>query len=104
MNLHYENNRDALITALNKLFKNKVEIADIPAGLHFSVKFKTQKSYDKISASAQKYSLELYDIRRLSTDYVSDDDEWKKYVLGFASLDTEEIDVIVKILYKVVVE
>lgn len=51
---------------------------------------------------AEKHSLELYDMRRFSTDYVSNDDEWKKYVLGFASLDTEEIDDIVKILYKAV--
>ena len=43
-------------------------------------------------------------MRRFSTDYVSNDDEWKKYVLGFASLDTEEIDNTVKILYKAVFE
>lgn len=102
MNLHYEHNRDALIISLKKHFKNKVEIADIPAGLHFTAKFKTQKSYDEIKTSAEKYSLELYDMRRFSTDYVSNDDEWKEYVLGFASLEIEEIDNIVKILYKAV--
>lgn len=101
MNLHYENNRESLIASLKKHFKNKVEIADIPAGLHFTAKFKTQKSYDEIKTSAEENSLELYDIRRFSTDYVSNNDVWKEYVLGFASLDTEEIDKIVKILYKV---
>lgn len=104
MNLHYENNRNALIKSLKKHFKDKVAIADIPAGLHFTAKFKTQKSYDEIKMCAEKYSLELYDMRRFSTDYVSNDDEWKKYVLGFASLYTEEIDDIVKILYKTVFE
>lgn len=102
MNLYYEHNRTALIASLEKYFKDKVAIADIPAGLHFTAKFKTQKSYDEIKMSAEKYSLELYDMRRFSTDYVSNDDEWKKYVLGFASLDNEEIDNIVKILYNAV--
>lgn len=76
--------------------------ADIPAGLHFTTNFKTKKSYDEIKMCAEKHSLELYDMRRFSTDYVSNDDEWRKYVLGFASLETEEIDDIVKILYKAV--
>ncbi len=104
MNLHYEHNRETLIKSLNKHFKNKVEITDIHAGLHFTAKFKTQKSYDEIKMSAEKYSLELYDMRRFSTDYVSNDDEWKKYVLGFANLETEEIDNTVRILYKAVFE
>ena len=104
MNLYYEYNRDALIKSLKTYFKNKVEIADIPAGLHFTAKFKTQKSYDEIKMCAEKNSLELYDMRRFSTDYVSNDDEWKEYVLGFASLETEEIDNTVKILYKAVFE
>lgn len=103
MNLYYEYNRDALIKSLKTYFKNKVEIADIPAGLHFTAKFKTQKSYDEIKMCAEKNSLELYDMRRFSTDYVSNDDVWKEYVLGFASLETEEIDNTVKILYKAVV-
>lgn len=104
MNLYYEYNRDALIKSLKTYFKNKVEIADIPAGLHFTAKFKTQKSYDEIKMCAEKNSLELYDMRRFSTDYVSNNDEWKEYVLGFASLETEEIDNTVKILYKAVFE
>lgn len=104
MNNYYENNRTILIDSLRKHFKNKIEIVDVPAGLHFIAKFKTDNSYDDIKARAEERSLELYDIRRFSTGYVANDDAWKEYVLGFANLDTEEVDRIVKILYKVVFE
>jgi len=104
MNNYYENNRTILIDSLRTHFKNKIEIVDVPAGLHFIAKFKTDNSYDAIKLRAEENSLELYDIRRFSTGYVANDDAWKEYVLGFANLDTEEVDKIVKTLYKVVFE
>lgn len=102
MNNYYEKNRTILIDTLRNHFKENIEIVDVPAGLHFIAKFKTGKSYEDIKARAEDFSLELYDIRRFSTGYVADDDKWKEYVLGFANLDSEEVDKIVKILYTVI--
>ncbi|SOC43654.1 PLP-dependent aminotransferase family protein [Salinicoccus kekensis] len=104
MNSHYENNRTILIDALRKRFGETIDIVDVPAGLHFIAKFKTPRSYDDIKDRAEAASLELYDIRRFSTGYVADDDEWKDYVLGFANLDTEEADEIAACLHTVIFE
>ena len=104
MNSHYENNRMILIEALKNHFNEKIDIVDVPAGLHFIARFKTGRSYDDIKARAEAASLELYDIRRFSTGYVADDDAWKEYVLGFANLDIEEVESITKTLYKTIFE
>lgn len=102
MNSHYENNRMILIEALRAYFRDKIDIVDVPAGLHFIARFSTDRSYDDINARAEAASLELYDIRRFSTDYVADDDAWKEYVLGFANLDIDEVESITKLLYSAV--
>src|SRR5699024_949011 len=46
MNSHYENNRMILIEALKNHFNEKIDIVDVPAGLHFIARFKTGRSYD----------------------------------------------------------
>jgi GntR family transcriptional regulator/MocR family aminotransferase len=102
MNHFYQNNRECLIAALRKQFGEDISIADIPAGLHFLVKIKTQKTYDEIAQSAEENSIELYDIRRFSADIVRADNLWKTFVIGFANINPEDMSEISRKLYNIV--
>src|SRR5690625_7688978 len=64
MTHHYEEKRNYLIEQLTGQFKADIIIKDIPAGLHFLAKFKTNRSYEDIEYKAKQESLEVYSMRQ----------------------------------------
>lgn len=104
MNAFYQNNRQHFIDSLQKTFADDIHITDIPAGLHFLAEFRTNKSYNYIYKEAEKNALELYDIRRFSTEFVNQNDSWKTYILGFANINQDEMNKVSQLLYKIMYE
>lgn len=101
MNYIYENLRTVLIEKLTLLFKEQVEITNIPAGLHFLVKVHTEKTYEEIEAALVEQKLELYTIRRFliqeDPTYLND----RYLIVGFANINLEEIDEALARLHRV---
>src|SRR5690625_635256 len=64
MNHHYEEKRNYLIEQLTEKFKADIIIKDIPAGLHFLAKFKTNRSYEDIEYRAKQDELKVYSMIR----------------------------------------
>ena len=104
MNYVYEKLRAVLIEKLTRLFQERIEITNIPAGLHFLVKVHTQKTYEEIEIDLVKQKLELYTIRRF---LIQDDPTYlnERYlIIGFANINLEEIDEALSRLNRVLFE
>lgn len=102
MNSIYEEIRRTLLKKLKDRFKKQIEIIDIPAGLHFLVKIKTNKSYEQIEKDVAKQKLELYTIKRF---LISPDPFYlhnRYLVIGFANINLTDIDKAVERLYKAI--
>ncbi|RDW15392.1 PLP-dependent aminotransferase family protein [Oceanobacillus chungangensis] len=102
MNKHYEEKRKKLVTKLQDRFKNKINIQDIPAGLHFLAHFHSAKSYHDIRRAAKQEKLELYTIQRFLLKEVDDISEDIQIVIGFANIKDDEIDEAVERLYRII--
>lgn len=102
MSNHYKAKRQLLIESLHRYFGHSVEIVDIPAGLHFVAHFKTEKSYEQVEEDAKKYKLEIYSMRRFMLNRRIKHNGKVTLVLGFATIDKDDIDEAVKRLYRVI--
>ncbi|WP_462421532.1 MocR-like transcriptional regulator GabR [Salinicoccus sp. Marseille-QA3877] len=102
MNQHYEMKRTLLIDSLEKVFGGKIDIKDIPAGLHFMARFETDKSYDHIEEKANEHKLEIYTLKRFSLENESKPKNHIDLILGFANIKTEDINEAVKRLSKII--
>ncbi|SDK84902.1 GntR family transcriptional regulator / MocR family aminotransferase [Lacicoccus qingdaonensis] len=102
MNQNYEMKRTLLIDHLKKEFAGKVNIKDIPAGLHFMARFKTDKSYDYIEEKSKEYKLEIYTLKRFSLENESEPKRHADLILGFANINSEDIGEAVERLYKII--
>ena len=102
MNQNYEMKRTLLIDNLKKVFGDKIDIKDIPAGLHFMARFKTAESYDYIEAKAKEYKLEIYTLKRFSLENESEPKKYAELILGFANINTDDIAEAVERLYKII--
>jgi GntR family transcriptional regulator / MocR family aminotransferase len=103
MSNHYNTKRKELIKQLEMRFGDKIQIKNVPAGLHFLAEFKTDKRYDEIEDNAKKERLEIYTIRRFMLEGEYQTKESIQLVLGFASIKMEHIHEAVERLYRVVV-
>lgn len=92
MNHYYEKMRTSLIEKLTSYFGNKMDITNIPAGLHFLVKVQTSKTYQEIEAALQKVQLELYTIRRFLIGKDKYFERERYVIIGFAKLREEQMD------------
>ncbi|MDY0393774.1 hypothetical protein RWE15_04060 [Virgibacillus halophilus] len=102
MNKYYNNNRTRMINALQALFKEKVYIHDIPAGLHFLATFYTNKSYDEVIQKAKEEKLEIYTLQRYSIKMNKHLEKGKiKLIIGFSSMQEDIIPKTLKRLYNV---
>ena len=102
MNQNYEMKRTLLIDNLHKTFGSKIDIKDIPAGLHFMARFETDKSYEYIEEKAKEYKLEIYTLRRFSLENESKPHNHIELILGFANIKTEDISDAVQRLAKII--
>ncbi|GIO23553.1 PLP-dependent aminotransferase family protein [Oceanobacillus sp. J11TS1] len=91
MNHHYEMKRRLLIDQLYSKFKQEVYIEDIPAGLHFLARFKSDKTYEEVETKAKEEKLEIYTMRRFMLKEKKRMNNWIELVIGFANIDEEEI-------------
>ncbi|UOQ92290.1 PLP-dependent aminotransferase family protein [Halobacillus shinanisalinarum] len=100
MNHHYEMKRKNLIKQLRLRFQDGITIKNIPAGLHFLAEFKTERGYEEIEARAKQEQLEIYTIKRFMLKGVT---EYNKLelVIGFASIQNEDINEAVDRLYRI---
>lgn len=101
MNHKYETRRRILIKQLQLRFQEKIDIEDIPAGLHFLAHFKTAKSYKDILERAAQEKLEVYSMKRF---ILKNNDKEKNrigLVIGFANINEEKIAETVDRLYDV---
>ncbi|MEJ8777985.1 MocR-like transcriptional regulator GabR [Pseudogracilibacillus sp. ICA-222130] len=101
MTQHYEKKRNLLIQTLKNTFKDTCTIHDIPAGLHFTASFITDKSYEEIERLAEEAKLEIYTLKRFSLN-----DEYKQsknieLIIGFANTKTDEIKEAISRLYHI---
>ncbi|GIO19687.1 HTH-type transcriptional regulatory protein GabR [Oceanobacillus oncorhynchi subsp. incaldanensis] len=100
MSHHYELKRKLLINLLKKRFKHKVEIMDIPAGLHFRASFVTEKTYKEVIEKARQVKLEIYSMKRFMLEYKYEEDSKVDMILGFANIKEEDIEEAVDRLYQ----
>lgn len=91
MNHHYEQKRKMVIDELQTRFKEKVRIQDIPAGLHFLARFKSDKSYEEIEARAKEVKLVIYTIRRFMLKKNYKEKNRVELVIGFANIEENQI-------------
>lgn len=91
MTHHYEGRRKQLMKHMQQQFGDQVVIDDIPAGLHFLARFKTNKTYEAIEAAAKKEKLEIYTMRRFMLEGTFADSGTIDLVLGFANVQEEQI-------------
>jgi len=101
MNHQYESRRKLLIAELRNWFHEKIEMEDVPAGLHFLAHFNTRKSYREIEEKALQSQLEIYSIRRFLLKKNDSMDNRISLVLGFANIREEHIAQAVERLYTV---
>lgn len=101
MNKLYETKRTILIQELEKTFGHLIKINDIPAGLHFTAVFKTDKNYDTIEQRAVEYQLEIYTLRRFLLTKIDENNGSIKLIIGFANITQEDIPEAVNRLYKI---
>jgi GntR family transcriptional regulator / MocR family aminotransferase len=102
MHLHYEGKRSLLINTLRRRFGDKIHIEDIPAGLHFYVRFQTSRSYSDIEERAEQEKLEIYTMQRFKLIKDNNTNNEKSLVIGFTSINAESIDEAVDRLYRVI--
>ncbi|WP_020008564.1 PLP-dependent aminotransferase family protein [Salinicoccus albus] len=102
MNHYYEKIRSALVKEIKNQYKDRVEITDIPAGLHFIAKFKSGKSYAEVEQKAKAHRLELYTLERFKIDDSPTEEDRISLVIGFAKLQEEEIRPVVDVLKQIV--
>lgn len=103
MNLIYEKKRTELITQLSSVFQDNISINDVPAGLHFTASFKTDKTYDQIEQAAPKHLLDIHTIRRfLFESKTRAENNEITLVIGFSSIRMEDIPEAVNRLKKVI--
>lgn len=102
MNQNYEMKRTLLIDNLKEVFEDKIDIKDIPAGLHFMARFKTDKNYDYIEEKAKEYKLEIYTLKRFSLENESKPRNHVELILGFANINIDDISEAVKRLSKII--
>jgi GntR family transcriptional regulator/MocR family aminotransferase len=106
MNHKYEAKRKILIKELHSRFQSKINIENIPAGLHFLAHFQTEKCYQEIEEKASQNKLEIYTLRRfmLQKDDHGREKSQKDLVIGFAKIQEENIAEAVDRLYHVLYE
>lgn len=91
MNLIYERKRRKVIDELVKTFGQDVEIENIPAGLHFLVRIKTNLSYKQFEKKIDKEKLEVYSIRRFQLKKRKHKKDKIELVIGFANIKEDQI-------------
>ncbi|MCM3570595.1 PLP-dependent aminotransferase family protein [Neobacillus mesonae] len=101
MNHQYETRRKILIKHLQMRFGKKVQIEDIPAGLHFLARFHSEKGYQEIEERAREIKLEVYSMRRFMLKDNFEEKNRIDLVLGFANISEENIPEAVERLYQV---
>lgn len=101
MNVHFSHVRDTLLQELKKQFKQSISIIDVPAGLHFLARFKTDRSYEEIAASLDTLGIELFPLTRFYLKKAMDT-KHPTFVIGFANLQPHEIPLAVKTLKRAI--
>lgn len=101
MNHHYEEKRNYLIEQLTEQFKADIIIKDIPAGLHFLAKFKTNRSYEDIEYRAKQEELEVYSMRRFMLKIQYKEPNFIELVIGFANIRIKEIPESIRKLHRI---
>lgn len=101
MTNYYNEIRKELIKEIKSTFKSLVIINDTLAGLHFTVTFKTDKTYEQVERAALQERFELYTMRRfvLNTSF---NHENITIIIGFGTIKKEKIKSIVDKLYKII--
>src|SRR5699024_2141812 len=102
MTQHYEKKRTLLIKKLYNAFQTKIEIDDIPAGLHFIANIKTNKTYEEVEQKARKLKLEIYTLKRFSLNNEYKYSEGIDLIVGFANTRIEDFDEAIKRLQQIV--
>lgn len=89
MAAHFDEIRRKLIAELQRVFSKKLTLVDVPAGLHFIIRYETTATYDAILTRAAQENLELFSIKRF---YLAPlDDDRCQFIIGFANLQLAEI-------------
>ncbi|WP_078429831.1 hypothetical protein [Alkalihalobacterium alkalinitrilicum] len=69
-----------------------MSIQDIPASLHFLSYFKTERTYEDVTARANQLKLKIYTIHRFLLDDLSEQEQGGTcLVIGFAPLRDQDI-------------
>lgn len=103
MNIHYEMKRKLIIKQLSAIFKEDIDIKNVPAGLHFLAHFKTKRGYDEINERAKQNKLEIYSIERFTLHSKDERKDHKiSLVMGFATISAENIPEAVDRLYRII--
>ncbi|RYG72011.1 PLP-dependent aminotransferase family protein [Lentibacillus lipolyticus] len=102
MSQHYKQKRKQLVAELRSKFLDKVDINDIPAGLHFLAEFNTEKSFEEIYEKVQQEKLEIYTMKRFLLENEVRNSNKIQLVIGFASIKREKIAEAVDRLYRVI--
>lgn len=101
MTNYYDEIRNSLISEIKMKFGNRVHIYDTLAGLHFMVRFQTNKSYEEIEQNAETNQLELYTLRRFLIDELSENQD-PSIIVGFGTVKKADIPTIIQLLYEVI--
>lgn len=99
MTNYYDDIRSELISEIKKAFKSNVHMYDTLAGLHFTARFTTEKSYEDIEKDAKLNEIELYTIRRFMINTFKQERDIT-IIVGFGTVKKENIKRIVQLLYK----
>lgn len=101
MNHRYETRRKLVIKELEHRFQDAVNIEDIPAGLHFLARFRTDKTYEHVEKKAAQKKLEVYSMRRFLQQSKEEGTGQVEVVIGFANIKDEDIKEAVERLFQV---
>lgn len=102
MNHLYESKRTVLINHLLQRFGNQVVVEDTSAGLHFLVRFHTDKRYQTIEQQARWEKLEIYTMKRFMLSKTATKKGCIELILGFANITEENIPEAVERLYGII--
>lgn len=103
MTNHYEMKRKQLIKKLKSRFKQRIDIDDIPAGLHFLAHFYTDQTYEAIEKRAEQERLEVYSMKRFTLQPNSEREKYKiSLVIGFANIQKDQMNEAIERLDRII--
>jgi len=97
MRVVYRKKRDALVSAIERYFSNKVEVIGEDSGLHILLKVRNGMFEEELIKRASDKDIKVYPV---STYYEEGSAPKNTVLLGFAILSEAEIEEAIQLLYK----